>query len=88
MIPRSKLIQESLGCFGWGSAACIPIIGFFLAPAALWRFRKAIIETNDRWNPARRHLYVGAALALLSMLVHAIVVAIIFIQVIRHYQDA
>jgi len=88
MIARSKLIKESLDCLGWGAAACLPVVGFFLAPAALWRFKIVVVETNDRWNPARRHAYVGAALALFSMLGHAILAAIIFIQIIRHYQDA
>ena len=84
MIARSRLIKESLDCFVWGAAACVPIVGLFLAPSALWRFRIVIIETNNRWNPGRRHAYAGAALALLSLLGHATVVAIICIQIIRH----
>ena len=87
MIPRSKLIKESLGCFGWGTASCIPVVGFFFAPAALWRFWTVVVETNDRWNPARRYVYVGAGLALLSILVHVMLAAVIFIRVIRYYQD-
>ena len=88
MIPRSQLVEKSLSCFGCGMAAMIPVIGFFIAPLALVRFRTVALNTNDRWNPARRQLYVGAALALASLLAHAIIVFVIYLQIIRSFEDA
>ena len=88
MIPRSKIIERSLSCFNNGAAAFIPIIGFFIAPLALVRFRFVVVNTADRWNPARPQLYFGAAFALLSMLIHATIAVIIYVQVLRHYSNA
>ena len=88
MIPRSQLIEKSLSCFDNGALAFIPIIGFFIAPLALLRFRFVVVNSNDRWNPARAQLYLGAALALLSMLLHATIAVIIYIQVVRNYLNA
>jgi hypothetical protein len=88
MIPRSQVIEKSLSCFARGIAALIPVVGMFIAPLALVRFRQVIVATNDRWNPARRQLYLGAAFALASMLLHALVVFVIYIKIIRDYQNA
>jgi hypothetical protein len=84
MIPRSSLVVTSLSCFNWGLTALVPVIGFFGAVIALNKFRIAVIETNDRWNPARVHLYSGMAMALLSLLLHALIVFVIYLQVIRY----
>jgi hypothetical protein len=73
MTPRATLITKSLGCFDAGLASLIPGIGLLVAPIAFLRFRFVIVETNDRWNPARFHLYTGAILALFSLLTHALV---------------
>jgi hypothetical protein len=83
MTPRSKVIEKSLSCFDWGMASLIPAIGVFLAPVAFVNFKFVVVETNDRWNPARRHLYAGVALALLSLLAHAIVGVAIYLQMMR-----
>jgi hypothetical protein len=88
MIPRSQLIEKSLSCFDTGAFSFIPIIGFFIAPLSLVHFRFVVVNTNDRWNPARPHLYLGAAFALLSLLLHATVAVIIYVQVIRNYLNA
>jgi hypothetical protein len=83
MIARSKVIEKSLLCFDWGVASLIPALGIFFTPFALLNFRFAVVEINDRWNPARRHLYVGASLALLSLLAHAVVAVGIYLKVMR-----
>jgi hypothetical protein len=85
MTPRSQLIEKSLGCLNFGIASMIPAIGFFLAPLALGRFRFVIVNTNDRWNPARFQLYFGAVLAVASILLHALAGFFIYIQIVRTY---
>ena len=87
MTPRSKVIEKSLACFELGITSLIPVLGVFVTPFALYNFKFAVVETNDRWNPARRHLYVGAALAVLSLLAHAIIAGIIFLNVMRAVND-
>lgn len=85
MITRSQLIEKSLGCFNFGMASMIPAIGFFLAAIALGRFRFVVVNTNDRWNPARFQLYFGALLAVASILLHALGGFFIYIQIVRTY---
>ena len=87
MIPRSKVIEKSLLCFDWGLASLIPAIGILFTPFALLNFRFAIVEINDRWNPARRHLYVGACLAVLSLLAQAVIGVGIYLKVMRAAGD-
>jgi hypothetical protein len=87
MTPRSKVIEKSLQCFEHGVMSLIPVAGVFLTPFALVKFKFAIVETNDRWNPARRHLYAGAALAILSLLAHAIAGTFLFLQALRAMND-
>lgn len=81
MTSRAVLIQKSLGCFDAGLASAIPLIGLIGAAVALLRFRHVVVETNDRWNPARARLYMGAGLALLSLLLHGIAAFVIFLKV-------
>src|SRR5688572_19193633 len=88
MTPRSKVIEKSLSCFDFGIASLIPLVGVFLTPFAFSNFKVAIVETNDRWNPARRHLCAGAALAVFSLLAHAIIATIIFVQMVRAFENA
>ena len=87
MTPRSKVIEKSLRCFDYGLASLIPVGGVFMTPFALVNFKFAIVEANDRWNPARRLLYAGAALAVLSLLAHAIIAGLIFLQALRAMND-
>lgn len=87
MIPRSTVIEKSLGCFDYGIVSLIPVVGVFAVPFALVNFQFAIVETNDRWNPARWRLYAGMAFALLSLLAHAIAGVVLFLAVIRAYQN-
>jgi hypothetical protein len=67
--------------------ALIPAIGFTLAPFALNRFRHVVVETNDRWNPARPQLYLGATLALASLLLHALAALFIYLRVIHNLEN-
>jgi uncharacterized membrane protein YidH (DUF202 family) len=83
MIARSKIIEKSLRCFDWGMASLIPALGIVCAPFALVNFRFAIVEIEDRWNPARRHLYAGVILALLSLLAHAVIGVVVYLRVMR-----
>jgi hypothetical protein len=85
MKPRSEVIENSLSCFHFGIASLVPAIGFFLAPLALNRFRFAVIHANDRWNPARFQLYLGALLASASLLVHALLGYFVYIRIIATY---
>jgi hypothetical protein len=87
MIPRAQLIERSLSCLTFGATGFIPVLGLFFSIMSLARFRVVVVETNDRWNPARRQLYLGLIFALLSILIHAIVAAAIAIQIIRYYED-
>jgi len=80
---RSKVIEKSLNCLDFGIASLIPAVGIVFAMVAFARFRFAIVEANDRWNPARLHLYFGAALAALSLLAHAVIATVIYLKVLR-----
>ena len=88
MIPRSALIKKSSGCLDSGLASLIPLLGPLAAILALVEFKQVVIETNDRWNPARPQLYVGALLAVLSLLAHALVAVLIYLKFIRDYLNA
>jgi hypothetical protein len=83
MTARSKIIERSLSCLDLGILSLIPVVGVVFAFVAFARFRFAVVETNDRWNPARLHLYVGVALAALSLLAHAVAAAIIYLKILR-----
>ena len=87
MTARSKIIEKSLSCLDFGIASLIPVFGLIFAMFALARFRSAVSETEDRWNPARLHLYVGAALALLALLGHAVIGVTIYLKVLRAAGD-
>jgi hypothetical protein len=83
MTPRSEVITKSMRCFDYGVASLIPVLGVFLTPVALINFKFAVIEINDRWNPARLRLYVGAALAVLSLLAHTVAGVFVFLSILR-----
>lgn len=87
MTPRSKVIETSMRCFDYGIASLIPVIGVFLTPFALVNFQSALFEINDRWNPARFRLYLGAALAVVSLLAHAVIGVFIFLRFMRAAVD-
>jgi hypothetical protein len=87
MTARSKIIESSLSCLDWGMASLIPVLGIFFVPVALTRFRFTVVETNDRWNPARVHLYAGATLAVLSLLAHGLVGVFVFFKLLRAAGD-
>ena len=53
--------------------AFIPLIGIGFAISSLNTYANAFVYTRDHWNPARAHLYFGAALALCSLLLHGLV---------------
>lgn len=87
MTPRSKVIEKSMRCFDYGVASLVPGIGVFLTPLAFVNFKFAVVETNDRWNPARGRLYVGATLAVLSLLAHAFLAVFVFLSFLRAVGD-
>jgi hypothetical protein len=87
MTARSKIIESSLSCLDWGMASLIPVLGVFLAPVALTRFRFTVVETNDRWNPARAHLYAGVVLSVLSLLGHGLIGVFVFFKLLRAAGD-
>lgn len=87
MTPRSEVIEKSMRCFDYGIASLVPGIGIFLAPFAFVNFKFAIVETNDRWNPARLRLYVGVALAVLSLLAHGLLAVFVFLSFLRAVGD-
>ena len=87
MTPRSKVIEKSLRCFDYGIASLIPGIGVFITPAAFVNFKFAVVEANDRWNPARRRLYIGVILAVLSLLAHALAAVFISLSILRSIGD-
>jgi hypothetical protein len=80
---RSEIIEKSLSCLDLGIASLIPGIGIVFSIMAFARFRFVVVETNDRWNPARLHLYVGVTLAALTLLVRAVVVTVAYLNVLR-----
>jgi hypothetical protein len=87
MTPRSKIIEKSLSCLDCGMAAMIPVGGLLFAALGLDRFRFVVTETDDRWNPARPHLFVGAGLAVLSLLAHAIAAVLVGLYMLRAAAD-
>ena len=87
MTAHSKVIEKSLSCLDFGIASLIPVAGLVFAMFAFARFNFAIGETNDRWNPARVHLYAGIVLAILSILTHAVLGVIIYLKILRAAGD-
>lgn len=87
MTKRSEVIEKSLGCLDWGMASLIPLLGLLSAPFAFANFKSVVTETNDRWNPARRHLYAGLALALISLLAHGLLGTVIYLRILRAAGD-
>lgn len=87
MAPRSKLIEKSLSCLHAGLFSLIPVIGLFGTVPAFFHFRFVVIETNDRWNPARRRLYLGLILALVSLVAHGLAALAISIILIRRISN-
>jgi hypothetical protein len=83
MTARSKVIEQSLSCLDNGLASLIPVAGIVFSLIAFAKFRFAVVETNDRWNPARLHLYFGVAMAALSLLAHAVAGAVIYLKMLR-----
>jgi hypothetical protein len=88
MTPRSKIIEKSLSCFRFGMTSVIPLIGLVTAVIALARFHFVIVNTNERWNCARLRLYVGALLAMGSLLGHALAAVFIYLKVLRDIANA
>lgn len=65
----------------------IPVIGLFGTVPAFLHFRYVVTETNDRWNPARRRLYLGLILALGSLIAHGLAALAISIILIRRISN-
>ncbi|HUS37066.1 MAG TPA: hypothetical protein VM680_17100 [Verrucomicrobiae bacterium] len=59
----------------------------FITPAAFLTFKYAVVETNDRWNPGRRRLYIGVILAVLSLLAHALAAVFVSLSILRSIGD-
>jgi len=87
MTPRSTVIERSIWCFDSALLSLAPVVGIFFAGWAFVHFHRVVVNTNDRWNPARRHLYVGLAIALLSLLAHLVAGAVMFALLLRHIAD-
>lgn len=71
-MQRVKMIERSLLCLRAGWGAMIPVLGIGFAVQALLLFGKAYLAAEDGWNPAQWYLVFGAALALLSFLLHGL----------------
>ena len=71
---RAALIEESLQCLQLGWLSLLPLFGLFFALAAVVRYTRAFVFVEDDWNPAQLQLLSGALLALISLLLHALVI--------------
>lgn len=71
---KITLIEESLLCLRLGWMALVPLFGFFFALAALVQYLRAFVYVEDDWNPAQLQLSSGAFLALISLLLHGLVI--------------
>jgi hypothetical protein len=75
-------IKQSLRCLKLGWLALIPVIGPFIAIYAIHIYCRVFLASDD-WNPAKAQLYSGAALALTSVLLHAIFVSTVIWSAIK-----
>ena len=71
---KTALIEESLSCLQLGWMTLVPLFGLFFALAAVTRYLRAFVYVEDDWNPAQVQLYGGALLALISLLLHGLVI--------------
>lgn len=65
----------------------IPVAGLCGTIPAFLHFRYVVIETNDRWNPARSRLYLGMILALISLVAHGLAALAVSIILIRRISN-
>jgi hypothetical protein len=70
---KIQMIESSLRCLTWGWLSLIPLAGLGFGILAIRNFTRAWYHLDGDWNPAKWHLYGGAFLALLSFLVHALI---------------
>jgi hypothetical protein len=77
-MEKIRLIEGSFRClkFGWLSLA--PVFGIAFSFAAITSYVRLFGISRD-WNPARAYLYSGAALALLSLLLHGLLAAFLIV---------
>jgi hypothetical protein len=75
-MDKIRMIETSFRVFRFGWLAFIPVVGIVFSLIAIYLFTRVFYFAQEDWNPARSHLYVGGAAALLSALIHGIAVAI------------
>ena len=64
-------------------SSAIPVIGIVQAIIALAQFKFVIVNSNERWNPARARLYLGVMLAIASLLAHALIGVFVYLKIVR-----
>jgi hypothetical protein len=62
-MPKTEMIERSLSCFKWGLLGLLPVIGIPMAVMSLAQYRRVKRGRGAMWNPAERHLFLGAMCA-------------------------
>ena len=86
-MDKVRIIESSLRCYTFGWLSFLPIAGLAFGPLALLAYQSVRIETGREWNPASRYLQCGALLACLGFLVSVLLLALLFILILKSYES-
>lgn len=74
-MDNAEMIRLSLRAVKFGWLALIPLLGVVFAFYVVRLFCRVFLFTEGDWNPATPQLYSGTALALFSLLIHALLLS-------------
>lgn len=66
-MDKVRVIERSLRCCAFGWLALIPIFGIPTGVLAILVYKQVRREVGQEWNPARKYLVVGCALAIVGL---------------------
>ena len=79
---KVQVIERSLRCFVFGLLGLVPVLGMGLAVVAFYHFNKTRAEVGDEWNPARKYLNCGFALAGFGLFLSLVFFAVLIVKLI------
>ena len=82
LTPEEKIrvLKGSVRCFVMGLLGLIPVLGAGFALGSIRTYFRVTALDDREWNPARRYLYWGLALAWIGALLTLGLVGIIVVQ--------
>jgi hypothetical protein len=79
------MIENSLRCHCYGWLSLIPMLGLPFVVLAIQQYHRTWAEAGENWNPAKRHLTAGLALAWIGALMTFGAVALFVLILIHEY---